>query len=142
MSETRDLAIELRDERIKDLTDIMEGTIRETGKYNTRDGCYDINTSSILTKLIQEAGRWCLSYASDLFIEWKYNVDVPLEDGSMDNTRIVFAFRESGVDDEFAYEHNKENHHYYRAVWFLDVRVLDNGKIEMVLHKGSNFKWR
>lgn len=138
MSETRDLAIELRDERIKDLADIANGTIRETGRYDTRDGCYDINTSSILTRLIQEAGRWCLFYASDLFVEWKYNVDVPLENGSMDDARIVFAFRESGVDDEFAYERNKENHHYYRAVWFLDVKA-DDGEIEMVLHKGSKY---
>lgn len=29
-----------------------------------------INLSSILTVLIQEAGRWCRSYASDLFIYW------------------------------------------------------------------------
>ncbi len=139
MSETRDLAIELRDERIKDLIDITNGTIREKGRYNTRDGCYDINTSSILTRLIQEAGRWCLFYASDLFIEWKCCVDTPLENGSMEDTRIVFAFRESGVDHELAYEHNKENYHYYRAVWFLDVKVSEDGEINMVLHKGDKY---
>lgn len=134
MSETRDFEIEFRDERIKELEDIVNGTIIETGRYNRAEGKYDINTSSILTRLIQEAGRWCRSYASDLFIYWKYNVDKLLENGSMENSNLIFAFRELGVDDEFAYNHNKRNYHYYRAVWYLTITIVDE-KIEMVLRK-------
>ena len=135
MSETRDFEIEFRDEQIRELKDVVHGTIRETGAYNVSEHRFCINTSSILTRLIQEAGRWCEFYASDLFILWKHNVDQKLDNGTMENTRLVFAFRESGVDGELAYEHNKENRHYYRAVWHLDITVTDGYKIEMVLHK-------
>lgn len=132
----RDFEIQLRDEKITELTDIVNGTIRETGRYSITEHKFDINTSSILTRLIQEAGRWCNCYASDLFIQWKYNIDRPLEDGTIKSTKLVFAFREFGVDSEAAYNRTKDNnYHYYRAVWFLDITVTDDGKIEMVLHK-------
>lgn len=134
MSEMRDFEIEFRDERIKELTDIVNGTIRESGVYSVSEHKFNINTSSILTRLIQEAGRWCNSYASDLFILWNYGVDKLLENGTMESTNLVFAFREHGVDSEVGYNHNKETYHYYRAVWFLDIDVAD-GKINMVLHK-------
>lgn len=53
--------IKYRDEQIKDLKEELAGTKREKGGWR-------INYSSILSKLIQEAGRWCEHYASDLFI--------------------------------------------------------------------------
>lgn len=119
MGEIRDFEIELRDERIKELTDIVNGTIRESGVYSVSEHKFNINTSSILTKLIQEAGRWCNVYASDLFILWNYGVEKLLENGTMKSTDLVFAFREFGVDSEIAYNRNKDNnYHYYRAVWF------------------------
>lgn len=135
MNEVRDWEIKIRDEKIEELTDIVNGTIRESGRYSISEHKYDINASSILTRLIHEAGRWCNFYASDLFILWKYGVDNPLENGTMESTSLVFAFREFGVDSENAYNHNKDNnYHYYRAVWFLDIDVTD-GKIDMVLSR-------
>ena len=63
--------ISQRDEKIKELREILNGTIRENGSYSPSKGKWEINYSSILTKLIQEAGRWTERYASDLFLGWK-----------------------------------------------------------------------
>ena len=130
----KDFEIEYRDEQIKDLKEALEGTKRETGYFNPLKCKWEINYSSILTKLIQEAGRWCEYYASDLFVTWKYNIDKKLDDGTMDTDQLVFGFREDGVDHKEWYELHKNDTGRYRAVWFLDVTV-DNGKMEMVLHK-------
>lgn len=123
-----------RDEQIKDLKEALVGTKRGRGCFNPLKGKWEINYSSILTKLIQEAGRWCEHYASDLFIIWKCNIDKKLDDGTMDTERFVFGFRKDGVDHKEWYELHKNDVGRYRAVWFLDVTVND-GKMKMILHK-------
>ena len=130
----RDFELQWKDEQIADLRSIISGTITETGSYNPLEGKWEINYSSILTRLIQEAGRWCESYASDLFVQWKYGIDQKLDNGTLYTDTFVFAFRDSGVDSEEWYENHKNEHNYYRAVWFLDV-LTDKGKIKMILHK-------
>ena len=130
----KDFEIEYRDEQIKDLKEALAGTKRETGYFNPLKCKWEINYSSILTKLIQEAGRWCEYYASDLFVTWKYNIDKKLDDGTMDTDQLVFGFREDGVDLRGWCVMHKNETGRYRALWFLDVTV-DNGKMEMVLHK-------
>ena len=130
----RDFELQWKDEQIADLRSIISGTITETGSYNPLEGKWEINYSSILTRLIQEAGRWCESYASDLFVQWKYGIDQKLDNGTLYTDTFVFAFRDSGVDSEEWYENHKNEHNYYRAVWFLDV-LTDKGKIKMTLHK-------
>ena len=130
----KDFEIKYRDEQIRDLKEALLGTKRETGYFDPLHGCWTINYSSILTRLIQEAGRWCEYYASDLFILWKYNIDKKLDDGTMDTEQFVFGFREDGVDHKEWYELHKKDVGRYRAVWFLDVTV-NNGEMEMVLHK-------
>lgn len=129
----KDFEIEYRDEQIKDLKEALAGTKRETGYFNPLKGKWEINYSSILTRLIQEAGRWCEYYASDLFVTW-HNIDKKLDDGTMDTEQFVFGFRSDGVDHKEWYELHKNDIGRYRAVWFLDITV-DNGKMEMVLHK-------
>ena len=57
-----------------------------------------------------------------------------LNNGTLYTDTFVFAFRDSGVDSEEWYENHKNEHNYYRAVWFLDV-LTDKGKIKMMLHK-------
>lgn len=61
----------------------------------------DINMSSIYSKLINEAGRWCTSYASDLLYDIKA-IDDYIKTPTLTDTpkSHVFAigFRESGVD--------------------------------------------
>ena len=130
----KDLELQWKDEQIAELRSIIAGTITETGSYNPLEGKWEINYSSILTRLIQEAGRWCESYASDLFVQWKYRIDQKLDNGTLYTDTFVFAFRDSGVDSEEWYENHKNEHNYYRAVWFLDVET-NEGKIKMTLHK-------
>lgn len=130
----KDFELQWKDEQIAELRSALSGTITETGSYNPLEGKWEINYSSILTRLIQEAGRWCESYASDLFVQWKYRIDQKLDNGTLYTDTFVFAFRDSGVDSEEWYENHKNEHNYYRAVWFLDV-LTDKGKIKMMLHK-------
>ena len=132
--EDKDFELQWKDEQIANLKAALAGTITETGSYNPLEGKWEINYSSILTRLIQEAGRWCESYASDLFVQWKYKIDQKLDNGTLYTDTFVFAFRDSGVDSEEWYENHKNEHNYYRAVWFLDV-LTDKGKIKMMLHK-------
>ena len=130
----KDFELQWKDEQITELRSIIAGTITETGSYNPLEGKWEINYSSILTRLIQEAGRWCESYASDLFVQWKYSIDQKLDNGTLYTDTFVFAFRDSGVDSEEWYENHKNEHNYYRAIWFLDVET-NEGKIKMTLHK-------
>ena len=123
-----------RDEKIKELREALNGTIREIGSYSPLKGKWEINYSSILTKLIQEAGRWTERYASDLFIGWT-EIDGILSNPITESTSRIFAFRESGVDGDTFYENRKSNLYYYRAVWKLEINLVDVGKIEMVLMK-------
>ena len=132
--EDKDFELQLKDEQIAELQSALVGTITETGSYNPLECKWEINYSSILTRLIQEAGRWCEHYASDLFVQWKYKIDQKLDNGTLYTNTFVFAFRDSGVDSEEWYENHKNEHNYYRAVWFLDV-LTDKGKIKMMLHK-------
>lgn len=124
--------IKIKDEMIEELRNVIRGTITETGSLQY--GKWEINYSSILTKLIQEAGRWCEHYASDLFILWNYNIERPLKADIVKTETFVFAFRESGVDGNSWYENHEDEPNYYRAVWFLDV-VVDDGKLTMTLHQ-------
>ena len=130
----KDFELQWKDEQIAELRSALAGTITETGSYNPLESKWEINTSSILTRLIQEAGRWCESYASDLFVQWKYRIDQKLDNGTLYTDTFVFAFRDSGVDYEEWYENHKNEHNYYRAVWFLDIET-NEGKIKMTLHK-------
>ena len=130
----KDFELQWKDEQIAELRSALSGTITETGSYNPLEGKWEINYSSILTRLIQEAGRWCESYASDLFVQWKYGIDQKLDNGTLYTNTFVFAFRDSGVDHEEWYENHKNERNYYRAVWYLDV-LTDKGKIKMMLHK-------
>ena len=106
-------------------------TIEETGRwtYNSQKGCYvgEINWSSIITKLIQEAGRWCVYYASDLFVQLHPIVNA-LENGTLRSRNEIFGFRESGVDhDSFILSRYKTQNesciasYYYRSIWRLDI---------------------
>lgn len=109
--------------------------------HKTESGKWSINTSDILTKLIKIAGNDCERWASDLFISWKYDVDIPLENGTMETGRVIFGFRKDGVDGENYYNIRiREPKMYgvekdiYREVWFLDTEIKDR-EITMKLHK-------
>lgn len=113
-------------------------------------GGIDINYSSILTRLIQEAGRYCESYASDLFLDWK-KIDKQLDDESIESQSLLFGFRESGVDHaEFIRCWANDNPYgfgsRYRSIWRLDIEVTvdpdywwnkDKKTVEMKLYRVS-----
>lgn len=89
----------------------------------------EINYSSILSRLIQEAGRWCKSYASDLFIDWR-SIDEAIRNDGLESGSHLFGFRESGVDGErfilSRYAHRADYGDAgleYRSIWRLDIDV-------------------
>ena len=116
----------------------MRKEIIETGYISTYTGKWDINYSSILTELIQSAGRFCERYASDLFIDWM-TIENQLtgdEIFSAEGTDVFyFGMRESGVDHkEWIRSRIAENQDIYRALYRLEV-VRDRGKMTMTLKR-------
>ena len=107
-------------------TDVLETSGELTVNLFTGERTVSINYSSILTRLIQEAGRICEFYASDLFIEWRSIVEA-LEDGTIETGSYLFGFRDSGVDEakSVLYWYNETTHgrEYSSAIWKLDVNV-------------------
>jgi len=121
------------------VNDYMEKTISAWGQYGKSwDGKYwNINTSSILTKLIQTAGRFCEHYASDLFIDWK-TIEENLENPDYTGGRYLFGFRPCGVDgNTFILSRYNNDGKYakyeYRAMYALDVKIEDGGDMTMEL---------
>lgn len=109
--------------------------IEAEGRWDTYRNCYSVNDSDILTRLIQEAGRYCEHYASDLFIDWEY-VQAAVHSG--DNTTFLFGFRQMGVDHAaFVFSRYNESgysaRHEYRSLWRLDIRTDDERNITMTL---------
>lgn len=106
-------------------TKIYHGKIIEEEGRN-----FNINYSRILTKLIQECGRLCENYASDLFIDW-YSISEKLKNKTMETSIYLFGIRENGVDHtDFIlsrYNNSKEYASYeYRKIYRLDIKVDDD----------------
>lgn len=110
--------------------------ITEKGHIYT-DGSHSINYSFILTRLIQEAGRWCERFASDLFIDWRsvewaiddpYKATEQVDDTGMREKHWLFGFREDGVDhSDFIFSRYASGREYgpreYRKLCKLTLRV-------------------
>lgn len=99
---------------------------------------FDINYSSVLTKLIQECGRLCESYASDLFITWN-EIYQKIKEKTMETSAYLFGIREMGVDhNEFVVSRYNNNGCYakyeYRKIYRLDV-VVSGDVIKMELYE-------
>lgn len=101
-------------------------------------GEINLNMSSIWTKLIQVAGRYCDYYASDLLI------DVKIVESDIDGLKpktYYFGFHKCGVD-HLAFIHNRslfEIASDYRAIYRLDVEFLEDDyydcRIKVVLQE-------
>ncbi len=105
-----------------------------SGEYvdNAAGNEWWINTSDILTRLIQEAGRWCERHASDLFYIWR-KIDRFLLAGEERSRNYLFGFRRNGVCDNQAVYENKDNlNNTYRSLWNLQITCCDN-EIDMWL---------
>lgn len=109
-------------------TDIIEAYGRD----------FDINYSSILTRLIQECGRLCESYASDLFITWN-GIIQKLKEKTMETSAYLFGIREMGVDsNEFVISrynnYGSYARHEYRKIYRLDI-IVEGDSIRMELYE-------
>lgn len=94
---------------------------------------WNLNYSDILTCLIQVAGRYCESYASDLFIHWK-ELEKRLRDRNYKGETIVFGFRDMGVDtnDWVVKNYNESGSYYYRKIITLEI-VIKGNHIDMYM---------
>ena len=113
-------------------------TITATGQVSDT-GKVEINYSFHLTKLIQEAGRGCRYYASDLFLRGNSMLKALASDRR--SASYLIGFRESGVDsaDEIIRQYQSAGYlmrDRYRAIWRLDVEVNEDGRrVEMLLYE-------
>ena len=131
---------------------LYDRVIDATGRVTTSGKVEDcINYSSILTKLIQVAGRLVDSYASDLFISWNAVLrDLKFACGEVckaqNDTEVyqnhrLFGFREMGVDDTTAvlarYNNGGPNYYGrdYREIWRLNYSIAGTGEVKMSLFK-------
>lgn len=93
----------------------------------------NINADNILDVLIREAGRYCNSHASDLFIDWE-SIMEKFHDFSIESSTYLFGFRDSGVDHYDFIIGKIENcglkPYYYRSIWKLDIEVDEHPEIE------------
>lgn len=86
----------INDFKFDSVTEKSHGSWEQSRK-DPGEGMYVINYCSILTRLIQAAGRVCKRYASDLFIDW-LGINESLKDKSYEGGRYLFGFRENEVD--------------------------------------------
>lgn len=106
--------------------------------FNPSKGKWVINSSDILTKLIQVSGKVCRCYASDLFISW-CTLEHELTKKEIENRKFLFGFREMGVDHA-PYILNHLNNpalspyeNTYKAVYMIELFINEYGDLEMKL---------
>ena len=102
----------------------MDTEIKERG-YLNEDGEANVGTSAIFSRLIQEAGRWCEHYASDILVDIdcvRQYLKKPVQ-----NVEKVwrFGFRKNGVDHAGWIDANLKDdsrkYHFYRSIYMLTV---------------------
>ncbi len=101
---------------------------------------WDINYSSILSKLIVETGRLVEHYASDLFISWR-SIEENLANPDYKGGKYLFGMREDGVDhNNFVIARFNNYGVYasqfggiYRKLYMLEIKINENGDISMEL---------
>lgn len=107
------------------------------GYWSDSEWKYTVNYSGILTRLIQEAGRWCERYASDLFIDWM-TIEEELGSDTFKGKTCYFGFRKDGVDSlNFILGRMNDGgrREEYRAIWRLEIKVDEDSKLTMELRK-------
>ena len=103
-------------------------------------GSYCINATSILTKLIQDTGRFALRYASDLFLEWQTVLDYLKEySETPERADFVFGIREDGVSTVTDAANLSGQRHIHRAIYVLRV-FKGPSDVAMELHKATTVK--
>lgn len=112
------------------------------------DGKTTINMSSIYTKLIQEAGRFCDAYASDLLYD--INTIEKCIERQKSTTRYI-AFRRHGVDGNSSIEvRTPYEIAEYRAIYQVDIEFSDDNyydkaiivRLNEVYYSQSEHEWK
>lgn len=90
--------------------------------------CSNINYSSILSRLIVEAGKRCEAYASDLFISWESMLNDISKIEKNTSLTYYFGFRDMGVDHELFIQTRLDTLEAYgekpfESIFRLDVKV-------------------
>jgi hypothetical protein len=103
---------------------MLEDSIKSEGRYymDYEGENFSLNDCEIWTKLIQEAGRRCDRYASDLLVSY----DVIKRDlkelvKNKEERTWLFGFRLSGVDPTSWVENDEENPEYI-TIWKLELK--------------------
>ena len=129
-----------------------------TEKGQIVNGKVVVDTAAIYTRLIQEAGRWCEEYASDILhllndvqkafdtpiANWAGNVHCECMSGHPDwvALRWSFGFRGNGIDNgTYIEKHQNEgvSQDYYRAIWRVGILAEPKkGEAEFTLSRIDN----
>lgn len=108
---------------VKSSTECVFGSGVITSAVEDIESC--VNLSSILSKLVSEAGKLCNAYASDLFHEWR-NVLADINKKKSGITSYLFGFYDSGVDSTQEVINqlcNGNKLERYNKVYRMDVSV-------------------
>lgn len=109
-------------EKIKDLEPVSQND-QSVYKYRESNKI-DINLSTILTHLIHETGRYCETFASDLFHTWSAADKKIRNINDTEPMTIFFGIRKNGVDNEAMIANTAP--YYYRKVYLMTVRYEDD----------------
>lgn len=121
-------------EEIFDRASCNELCMKETGRRVTYTNEYDINIHEIISLLIQNAGRLCDSYASDII----YSIDTIREGINDDriNETFIVAIHASGVDGIKrligCMNHERWSEDKYRCIYGIRVNH-DNDNNEVIV---------
>ena len=102
----------------------------------------EINMSSIFSRLIEQAGRWCENYASDILI-WVEKVQgiLSMPHGVLEEPQYILGFYASGVDLFDARDPDRlkkladSSDGYYRALWLLTIKDGDSNTVKCYLDR-------
>ena len=129
----------LTEDRLIDIFDQSPALLMEESGFAMLgiDNRYHIDTSGILTILIQYVGRYCENRASDLFIEWSENVENIISKVSKNDSEklLIFAIRKNGVDPKELMLTGRLGP--YRQILALDIKKLhtspENKTMQMIM---------
>lgn len=90
------------------------------GKWNSKKNEYEVRYASILSKLIEQAGRWCENYSSDLFTHWDaIRKEFSFLHMDEETKCYMLGFRKNGVD--IVHNTEKANLDEYRSIWAVEI---------------------
>ena len=93
-----------------------------------------LNDSSIWTRLVQEAGRKCDWFSSDILIWYEsYKVDLERDLEETTDDKWMFGFRDCGVDGTTEVESNQLKLFQYASVFELTLAFLPVERTEFEL---------